>query len=113
LIKKDIIDAIHNHFSYEVDLQIKKIKQIFKQGRFALMVGLGVLLLSVSLAANLEKFFEIPMLSAVKEGLVILGWVALWRPFDVFLYSWWPEIAKRKYFEKLSKIAIEIKDIKT
>ena len=26
----------------------------------------------------------------VKESLVIGGWVALWRPLEIFLYDWWP-----------------------
>lgn len=28
------------------------------------------------------------------EGLIILGWVANWRPIEVFLYDWWPLAAK-------------------
>jgi hypothetical protein len=25
-----------------------------------------------------------------REGLLIGGWVAMWRPIEVFLYDWWP-----------------------
>ena len=28
------------------------------------------------------------------EGLLIVGWVAMWGPIDIFLYGWWP-IARR------------------
>ena len=31
----------------------------------------------------------------VKESLVIGGWVALWRPLEIFLYDWWPMRARR------------------
>ena len=26
----------------------------------------------------------------LREGTLILGWVALWRPLDMFLYGWRP-----------------------
>jgi hypothetical protein len=26
--------------------------------------------------------------SMAREGLTILGWVALWRPLEVYLYRW-------------------------
>lgn len=109
LEKKEITEAIHNHFAYAVSLQLKKLKQIFKQGQFALLVGLVMLILSVSIASQFNINSANPILHAMKEGLIILGWVALWRPFDLFLYSWWPEVEKRKYFEKLSRISVDFK----
>ncbi|MEQ1664340.1 MAG: hypothetical protein ABL927_03075, partial [Bdellovibrionales bacterium] len=48
-------------------------------------------------------------LSVIKEGLVIMGWVGMWRPIDLFLYSWWPQVEMRRVFLKLSKIPVEIK----
>jgi len=30
----------------------------------------------------------------VREGFLIGGWVAMWRPLEVFLYDWWPIRAK-------------------
>ena len=27
----------------------------------------------------------------IKESLIISGWVALWRPLEIFLYDWWPD----------------------
>jgi hypothetical protein len=26
----------------------------------------------------------------IREGFLIGGWVAMWRPLEVFLYDWWP-----------------------
>jgi hypothetical protein len=109
--KKEIIEAIHNHFDYAEDLQRKKIYQIFKQGRFALLVGLILMGFSMSVSMYFESHANTAISMALREGLIILGWVALWRPIDVFLYSWWPELEKKKYYQKLSRIGVEFKEV--
>lgn len=63
-------------------------RDLFRVGRTALLAGLAVLatcvvlgrLLSERLGAGyLGRFFQ--------EGLIILGWVANWRPIQIFLYD--------------------------
>jgi hypothetical protein len=43
----------------------------------------------------------------VSEGLLILGWVAMWRPVEIFLYDWWPEFGKRRLFDRIAGLQIE------
>lgn len=31
-----------------------------------------------------------PVVRALEESLIILGWVANWKPIETFLYDWWP-----------------------
>ena len=33
-----------------------------------------------------------------RESLTIGGWVAMWRPMEIFLYSWWPILRERRTF---------------
>jgi hypothetical protein len=44
----------------------------------------------------------------LSESLVIAGWVVMWRPLELYLYDWWPLRSKRKLYEKLSTIPIEV-----
>ena len=37
----------------------------------------------------------------LREGLVITGWVAMWRPIEVLLYDWWPLIQTRKHIVRI------------
>jgi len=40
-----------------------------------------------------QIFFSAPASTfgeIVAEGLLILGWVAMWRPMETLLYDWWP-----------------------
>ena len=43
----------------------------------------------------------------VKESLVIGGWVALWRPLEIFLYDWWPLRAQAKLYDRLGRMQVE------
>ena len=108
VLDKTIIDAIHNHFSYSAELMRKKNKRILRQGRINLIVATALLLSCLALAQTIDVGTNTVIGTACKEGLIILGWVAMWRPIDVFLYSWWPQVEMRKVFEKLSKVDISI-----
>jgi hypothetical protein len=103
-----VVNSIHNHFSYNADLMRKKIQRTLRQGRFSLLIGL-VILLTCIIAARAFKADASHFLSTtLREGLVIIGWVAMWRPIDMFLYSWWPEAEQRRVFLKLSEAPVEI-----
>ena len=42
------------------------------------------------------------------EGLVIGGWVVMWRPIEVLLYDWWPLVQKRKHIGRILAAQIEV-----
>lgn len=44
-----------------------------------------------------------------RESLTIAGWVAMWRPMEIYLYDWWPLRRRGKLFEKLSRIQVEVR----
>jgi len=43
------------------------------------------------------------------EGLLIIGWVALWRPLEIFLYDWWPIRRKQAVLRQLAVIPIDVR----
>ena len=43
------------------------------------------------------------------ESLVILGWVANWRPIEIFLYDWWPILRRRNLYRRLAEAKVIIK----
>ena len=43
-----------------------------------------------------------------REGLTIGGWVAMWRPMEIYLYSWWPLQRRGRIFEKMSQMKVEV-----
>ena len=45
---------------------------------------------------------------ALRESLVIAGWVALWRPLEIFLYDWWPIRAEAKLYDRLADMLVRV-----
>ena len=43
-----------------------------------------------------------------RESLLIGGWVAMWRPLEVFLYDWWPIRAEAQLFDRLSAMTVRV-----
>ena len=102
--------AIHNYFSYRADITAKELRFTLHQGRIALVIGLIFLFMCIAaqqLIASLEKSGL--MWSIIEEGFLISGWVAMWRPIEVFLYEWWPIRRKRRIYEKLARMHVELR----
>jgi hypothetical protein len=104
-----IEEAIHNYFSYRTDAARRELKLCFREGRQSLAIGLSFLVLCMSFRSLLGFFGHESMMSElISEGLLISGWVAMWRPFQIFLYDWWPIQNKITNMRQLSNIDVQI-----
>ena|SRR6187549_549084 len=102
--------AVSRYFSYRADSLTKDLKELFRVGRYSLCVGLVVLAACITsgrLILRSPWFGEFGTL--LNEGLIILGWVANWRPIEIFLYDWWPIIRHRKILRRLARAEIVIR----
>ncbi|HEU0284513.1 MAG TPA: hypothetical protein VFR52_05150, partial [Sphingomicrobium sp.] len=50
-----------------------------------------------------------PLGSFLDEGLIIIGWVALWRPVEMLLYDWRPIRREKKMLDKLANVPVEFR----
>jgi len=100
---KDVEGAIHRHFERRHDLKQKELKEFLRVGRRSLTVGLGVLATCFALGGAVSNWIPQGVVQGlVQESLLILGWVANWRPIEIFLYDWWPIARRRNLFRQLS-----------
>lgn len=102
--------AIHNYFAYRADVTAKELRFTLHQGRIALVIGLaflGACIAAQQFIASLDKTGL--MWSIIEEGFLISGWVAMWRPIEVFLYDWWPIRRRQRIHEKLAGMPIELR----
>lgn len=101
--------AMQRYFSYRAKATLGEIRELFRIGRYSLLIGLAVMTVCMTLSTILPRLipYEQPAL-VLREGLIILGWVANWRPVEIFLYEWWPLARKRRLFERLARAAITI-----
>lgn len=101
--------ALHNYFDYRQQGEQRKLRTIWRQGRVSLLIGLSFLFVCLSLSELISRFGTDTFIHFLEEGLLISGWVALWRPLEIFLYEWWPVSHQQKIFAKLAYIPIEIR----
>ena len=105
----DLETAIHRYFSYRRDSAGRDLRFLLRQGRLSLAIGLAFLATCLSLRALLLSYATGTAATIVAEGLMIAGWVAMWRPIQTFLYDWWPLQRMGRVFEKLSTMTVEIR----
>lgn len=106
---KHLPDAVHNYFSYRADIAQKEFKYTLRLGRWTLLVGLLFLISCISLSELTAQLDQSTVVRILQEGLLISGWVAMWRPMQIFLYDWWPLRMQRQLLEKLQQIPVEIR----
>jgi hypothetical protein len=103
-------EAVREYFRGRADAKRRELSQLFKVGRISLVIGLAFLGAAVAageaLATLLSKESHAWLL---KESLIIGGWVALWRPLEIFLYDWWPIRARVKLYRRLGEMQVSVR----
>ena len=100
--------AIKNHFSYKKLLTEIELRRLLYQGRRNLIIALVFLFLCLLTIQLLSTFEESLIKTLFSEGLLIIGWVAMWNPIDIFLYGWWPIVHKRNIYQKIIDMDVSI-----
>ena len=101
-------EAVRHYFASRAEIKRRELRQLFRRGRASLSIGvlflagcfgLGVLLRPI-LPAGWNEFVEL--------GLHIVGWVAMWRPLEIYLYDWWPVRNDLRLFERLARMPVRL-----
>ena len=103
-----LIEAVRAHFRYEEEKLDRQLRQHIQRGQLFLMVGVVVLILFLSLAELTDAVPGGRVRQILREGLVITGWVAMWRPLEVLFYDWWPLVQDRKLRRRLREAVMEV-----
>jgi hypothetical protein len=102
-------DAVREFFKQRALSTRRKLRQLIKVGRRSLVIGLLVVATSVLAGDLLATALRESRFGAVlRESLLIGGWVAMWRPLEIFLYDWWPIRAEARLFDRLSAMPVRI-----
>lgn len=101
--------AIHNYFAYRMNETRRRLRFFLRDGRIALLVAIAFLLGCILLRQLARAMGEGLVLQIIDEGLYIVGWVAMWRPLEIFLYDWRPIWRRGRLFAKLSQIPVIVR----
>ena len=95
-------ESIHQYFQQRAVDSRRRLRELFRRGRISLVIALAFLGASIAVGDAVASFFrDTRFVEVIREGLLIGGWVAMWRPLEVFLYDWWPIRAEAHLFDRL------------
>jgi hypothetical protein len=99
--------AIQAYFDYRAEHADLQLHRALRQGVVSLGIGLGFLAICILLRQSLAGSWAAQ--SLIDEGLLIMGWVAMWRPIETFLYDWWPIHSRRRLLREIAHLPIEVR----
>lgn len=101
--------AVRDHFKRRSGTMRQKLRELFRLGRRSLVIGLAFLATCIVLGDAIQTWRpDSGFAGIVRESLLIGGWVAMWKPIEVFLYDWWPIRAEAVLSDRLSAMVVRV-----
>lgn len=102
-------EALHNYFTARALSTRRALNRLLREGRAALVIGLVFLGLCLLASEAVTQWAPGLATRLLGEGLLIVGWVALWRPLEIFLYEWWPIQRRLRVHQRLGAAPVWIR----
>lgn len=108
LSRDSIKQAIHEYFRYQIDIQRIELRNFLRRAQIFLAIGFTILVTCLSLAQRIEVPLLPGFFGIAREGIVIFGWVSIWKPIELILFDWYPLYEKLRFYKKLATTEIDI-----
>jgi hypothetical protein len=99
-------EALAHYFEYRARQSQVEFRRLLGRGVVSLAIGLAFMFGCLSMRRWLAT---VGSTGVFAEGLLLIGWVALWRPVEIFLYDWWPVRRQQMRFESIARMPVEIR----
>lgn len=107
--QRTLEQAIHRHFARKAQLARRELRGLVRRGWISLSIGIAFLATMLAASEAVVRNMEArPLATLLRESLVIGGWVAMWKPLEIFLYDWWPIASERRAFTVLSQLPVRL-----
>jgi hypothetical protein len=104
-------EAVDDYFRRRAVATRASLRRLFRIGRVSLVIGLAFLMVALVVGEFVSGLVSTESWSSLaKESFVIGGWVALWRPLEIFLYDWWPVRSEARLFDRLGALDVRLVD---
>lgn len=101
--------AVRRYFECRAEIKARELRQLLRRGRESLFIGLGFLSICFGLGLVTRDWLPEQWSEFVELGLQIVGWVAMWRPLEIFLYDWWPIRNDQRLLQRLARMPVRLK----
>jgi hypothetical protein len=101
--------AVHDYFARQAVATRKGLRQLLRTGRISLVIGVVFMAVMMLIGeAAFSVFSREAYATLIKESLIIGGWVALWRPAEIFLHEWWPILGEARLYDRLAVMPVTV-----
>jgi len=104
----EIEDAVQHYFSVRAELKRREFRLLLRRGHSVLAIGLLFLTSCLFLSGMVAKLSPPAVAEILHEGLIIVGWVAMWRPLEIYLYDWWPLRKEGLDLQRLAQMRVRL-----
>jgi hypothetical protein len=103
----EMADGIHEHFRRTHARGERQFRRRMRIGAASLGAGLVMLAVSVGLRSLLHDVEARALAQGLSEALLILSWVAMWRPVEILLFEHWESHLDHAVLDRLAGIPVE------
>jgi hypothetical protein len=103
-------DAFANYFHLRAEAADRDLRELFRVGWRSLAIGLVVLVACLVSSQVVAKMLRNDVVARVlEESLIIVGWVANWRPLEIYLYDWWPIRRRILLYRRIAAAPVQVR----
>ena len=107
-LAEDLRSAVARYYQRLVASTRRQQREQMRLTQWALLGGSVIFLLSMSARRLLDHLLAHGTSRLLDEGLIILAWLALWRPAESLVYGWVPLWRKRRMYERLAAMRVNV-----
>lgn len=97
--------GLRGHFQYREWQLDRQLRRLLREGRISLLIGV-IAMSAFTAASRLIGESDYTLVQIAHDGLSVLGWVAMWKPLNIFLYEWWPVRRERRACQRLAEATV-------
>jgi hypothetical protein len=101
-------EAVRHYFRDRAMMRQREFRQFRRRARMSLFIAVVFLAACFGAAELAQNFLGGHVAAFLELGLQIAGWVAMWRPLEMYLYDWWPIRGERILMERLARMRVEL-----
>jgi len=105
----DLQAAVEHYYQRMANSARRRAREEMRSAQIALLGGIAIFLLSMTARSALSSAFPGGAPRMLDEGLIVLAWLALWRPAEAVIYGWIPLYRRRRLYERLAAIRVYVR----
>jgi hypothetical protein len=102
-------EAFAHYFEDRAQMTERELRELFRIGRRSLAIGVVVLIACLTASQLVAALLPDVIARVLEESLIIVGWVANWRPIEIYLYEWWPIRRRIRLFRRIAATKVAVK----